>query len=225
YGTTPTNSGTRVMFRAIPSRQTSGSNPGRLQRIAGPSESDTPGSSHFTGRLHPGRVCAAGWWLAVDRDVLSALFPLRTAKQVRADFDQPRKHFEYRDRSPPCPLPSAVSATINLFGNARIGTLLYQELHQLHQNFALLRILFQALGFWLNPQSERHLGGQLLLCDFYLPFPLDGHQFPAFLGLLFQIRVGRWGGNQLTHSLCLLHVSTLSKEISSTCSNRRSGSG
>src|SRR5690348_15392764 len=93
------------------------------------------------------RVCAHGWWLAVDRDVLPALFPLRTAKQVRADFDQPRKHFEYRDRNPPCPLPSAVSATINLFGNARIGTLLYQELHQLHQNFALLRILFQALGF------------------------------------------------------------------------------
>src|SRR5207302_9023179 len=80
--------------------------------------------------------------LSTRHGVLSAFFPLRTAKQVRAHFDQARQHFKYRDRTPRRTLASAVSPTIDLVGNARVGTLLNQQFHQLHQDFPLFWILF-----------------------------------------------------------------------------------
>ena len=57
---------------------------GRCRRTMAPDQSacDTfPGGSTLAAFVRLGER------LAVDRDVLSALFPLRTAKQVRADFD------------------------------------------------------------------------------------------------------------------------------------------
>src|SRR5215469_3536255 len=78
--------------------------------------------------------------------VLPALLPLRSLKDMRADLYQSRQHFKHRNGAPFRALAGAESTTVNLVGNARVRAFLNDEFHHLHQDFALCRILFQALS-------------------------------------------------------------------------------
>src|SRR5215467_16039676 len=89
--------------------------------------------------------------------LLFALLPLRAAEQMWPHFNQPGQHLKNRNRRPAESLARSMSAAIQFLGDARIGALLNDKLHQLEKRLPLAWIFFQSLGLGRDLQAKRYL--------------------------------------------------------------------
>jgi hypothetical protein len=121
-------------------------------------------------------------------EALTAFFPLIGCEELRTHFNEARDHLEDGDAAPGAAIALAETFLIQAADNDGIGEILREEFHDLHEDFVLERVGFEALAVVRDAEAvgdvfvEAALGRGFSVGEFATPF--NGDHLPAGCGSL-----------------------------------------